>query len=121
MTIASRLPRLWRAMVTISDYGSSTGSSTSSCPVSFNTAPACRTDSVTHNPTMRYLLNAMELMPPNEAFEPATAGRLMTFLLLADVLLVRRSTNFFSGGAHHFGGHIGPMRHASLRRPTVSV
>ena len=35
---------------------------------------------------MRYLLNAMHLLPPSEAFDPPTASRLMCLLLLADVI-----------------------------------
>eukprot|EP00391_Amoebophrya_sp_Ameob2_P013200 CAMPEP_0178988498 /NCGR_PEP_ID=MMETSP0795-20121207/3842_1 /TAXON_ID=88552 /ORGANISM="Amoebophrya sp., Strain Ameob2" /LENGTH=546 /DNA_ID=CAMNT_0020679775 /DNA_START=93 /DNA_END=1733 /DNA_ORIENTATION=+ len=56
------------------------GSGTSSA--SLNVAPACYTESVTHAPTMKYLLNAMHLIPPQEAFQPETARALM-FLLLA--------------------------------------
>ncbi|CAD7933855.1 unnamed protein product [Amoebophrya sp. A120] len=72
--ILAKFAQLWRAVV-----------ATQTSPVSLNVAPACYTVSVTHAPTMKYLLNAMHLLAPQEAFQPETARSLMFHLLAFDV------------------------------------
>lgn len=56
-------------------------------PVSFNVAPACKTASVVggKNVTLKHLMNGLELVKPNEAFDPETAATLMGLLLVRDM------------------------------------
>ncbi|CAD7933490.1 unnamed protein product [Amoebophrya sp. A25] len=68
----AKMAQLWRAM--LCDYAS------------LNVAPACYTLSVTHSATMKYLLNAMHLLPPNESFDPKAAKWLLFYLLCYDCL-----------------------------------
>merc|ERR1711920_109864 len=67
--------RQWRAMLLHSE----------GFVVSTPMAPACRTESVIHNTTMKAALDGMYYLPPLEAFHPETAAALLFALLVSDL------------------------------------
>mmetsp|Transcript_30151 Transcript_30151/g.70344 ORF Transcript_30151/g.70344 Transcript_30151/m.70344 type:complete len:495 (-) Transcript_30151:31-1515(-) len=81
--------------------------------VSANMAPPTRTESVTHNPTMKAVLDGMGYIVPNEAFDADTASALMAWLLVHDIKNERSSAqpsitlqhpwDLFADGAVHGG------------------
>merc|ERR1712176_1176447 len=67
--------RQWRAMLLHSE----------GFVLSTPMAPACRTESVIHNTTMKAALDGMAYTPPLEAFHPETAAALLFALLVSDL------------------------------------
>merc|ERR1712196_152007 len=56
-------------------------------PVSFCNGPCTYTVSVTHNATMKTVLDGISLMAPSEAFQPDTASTVLSLLLTYDVVV----------------------------------
>ena len=74
----------WRAMIARDECR---------CTVSINMAPTCATDSVMHVSSVARAVRGMRAFPPLTYFEPVTARKLMTMLMLYDLTFSESEAN----------------------------